>query len=252
MDEREVAKSLRSRSDPASRAAVECLDAGGNWWPSVELVSAASERQSWLRRDLDWANPHLRIIGRDESAAGLAATELSTLEKATIDQIGLAGPTRFFIYVAPSSDEVVACVGVISVSRPPDPVFRREEVPETIAAAAGAFVSHTYREVPAPYEVLVHREFDAADASQITSVWVPRGGVVYRQARSIATLGAAEVTFRSDFHEAGRLHEGYLLVLDVVPSDDLQREWTAAVWAHLLRQVHGSLASQASMTFRYQ
>lgn len=251
VNEDEVAQRLRSRTDPASAAAVARLDAGGTWWPGVQVVTVASERQGWSRPEEPYSD--LAIIGREELLAELSATRHSTLEEATLDyrQPGLGLSDRFLVYLAPGTSDVVACVGVVPAPRPPMPVYPREEVPDTVEGAATAFRS--YRRLngqPASFEVRVQREFDSAEAEALYSAWPQRAKGWYSKARKISLLGAAEV---SVVEPRGHQFDGYLLILDIPPDSEIRRHRRGRVDALLLApNVRGDLLCRVVNCFQYQ
>lgn len=252
VDEDEVAQQLRSRTDPASQAAVARLAAGGKWWSGVQVVKVASELREWSRPDED---PHsdLEIIGLEELLAALAATRHATLDEATLDHEppGAGLGDRFLVYLVPGTSEVVACVGVVPAPRPPLPVYRREEVPDTVGGLATAWLSYHHQTgQPAPFEVTVRRELDSAETERLYSAWPQRTKGFYSQGPDIRLVGAAEVSVREP---KGQRFEGYLLILDVAPDPDVKRYEHGRVDALLLEtNSRGALGLRAGMHFRYQ
>lgn len=255
-----VARSLRERTDPASRAASQCLDAGGRWWLKsygvpgadvyVETVRTAAVRRQWSRRDLDRFNPQLRIVGRDELLADLDRSAHPRLDEVTLERVGLLND-KYVVYVAPGGSEVVACIGIETVPAPPPVVHRRDDIPTTVTAAAEAFLSHN-RFGADPYVVTVHRELDDVVASQLfESFWNPRRRGPYNKGRSTTVLAAAEVSFTADVSWPGRTHEGHLLVLDLELEPKADRDWNAAVELILLTLSRGLRASVARMLYLY-
>lgn len=250
MDKYEVAQQLRSRTDPASQAAVARLDAGGRWWSSVQVVQVASERRAWSRPEEPYSD--LEIIGLEGLLADLAATGHSTLEEATLDYMppGAGLGDRFLIYLAPGTSEVVACVGVVPAPRPPSPVYQRTEVPDTITAAAAAFSTYQHNSGrPRSFDVTVHRELTRAEAEALHAVWPHRTSGFYSQARSITILGAANVSFRDP---RGQLSDGHLLILDIAPDSQLKRHRYGRVDALLLTQSRGVPQLRVGMHFQYE
>lgn len=227
------------------------LDAGGTWWPDVQIVTAASERRGWSRPEEPYSD--LAIIGQEELLADLSASRHSTLEQATLDytQPGQGPPDRFLVYLAPGTSEVVACVGVVSAPRPPWPVYLREEVPDTVESAATAFRS--YRRLngqPASFEVMVRRELDSAEAETLYSAWPQRAKGWYSKARKISILGAAEV---SVVEPRGHQFDGYLLILDIPPDSEIRRHRHGRVDALLLApNFRGDLLLRVGNCFQYQ
>jgi hypothetical protein len=259
VDWNDVAHQLRSRTDPASEAAVTCLDAGGRWWSTLETVRVASVRRGWSRPEDDRFHPDMKIVGRDELVADLAATLHSTLEVATLDLKGpgAGAPDRFSVYLAPGTNKVVAVVGVLSPPIPPAPVYKRDEVPDTVDSAAAAFLSyHRLPQEPAPFDVTVRRELDASEAQGLYSSWPQRTFGFYGRARTITVLGAAEVTCTSitaaSYAPTRRRLEGYLLILDVVPDDQGERQWHGRIDALLLTSDQGAIQLRVGMPFHYQ
>ena len=248
----EVARQLRSRADPASQAAVADLDAGGKWWPSMEVVRTAATRRDWSRPEDNRYNPDLKVVGREELLADLAATPYSSLEEATLDCLLALHHGRYSVYLAPGTSEVVACIGVVWDAKIP-PVYRRRQVPVTVAAAAPAFLVRTGQAGTTPFEVTIRRELEPSEAEQLSSELMQRTNRFYQRARSIEILGAAEVTYLAlDDNPYTQQQPGYLLIRDVVPNDDLARDWYGQVDVVLLRTQNAPGRVRAFESFRYE
>jgi hypothetical protein len=251
VDEDEVAQQLRSRTDPASQAAVARIDAGGRWWSSVQVVNVATELREWSRPEEPYSD--LEIIGGEELFADLAATRHTTLEEATLDHEppGAGLGDSFLVYLVPGTNEVVACVGIVPAPRPPSRVYRRDEVPDTVESVAEAWLSHHHHTgKPAPFEVTVRRELDAAETEQLYSAWPRRTEGFYSKSPVIDLVGAAEV---SVLEPKGGRFEGYLLILDVSPNPELKRHKHGRLDALLLKtNSRGVIGLRAGMDFQYQ
>ena len=227
------------------------VDADGRWWSGVQAVKVASERREWSRPDEPYSG--LEIIGLDGLLADLAATRHSTLEKATLDHMppGAGLGDRFLVYLATGTSEVVACVGIVPAPRPPLPVYRRDEVPDTVQGAATAYRSyHHLTGKPAPFEVTVRRELDSAESERLYSAWPHRTEGFYSLAPNISIMGAAEVSVREP---KGQRFEGYLLILDVAPDPKVKRHKHGRVDALLLTtSSRGAIGLRVGMHFQYQ
>lgn len=251
MDEHEVARQLRLRSDPASRAAVERLDAGARWLQSVDVVRTDSVHRDWSRPDEPYSD--LAFVGLAELLRDLAATEHSTLDEVMLDYTppGVGLGDRFVVYLAQGTNLLVGCVGVVPAPRPPTPVFDREEVPDTIGGAAEAFLS--YRRPnghPVRFEVTVRRELGSTDAEQLYLDWPQRTKGWYSDAPSISVLGAAEVSVAEP---KGERFDGYLLILDISPVPESKRHRHGRVDALLLKtDSRGTLGLRVVNCFQYR
>ena len=228
------------------------LDAGGRWWSGVQVVTVASERREWSRPDED-PYSDLEIIGLEGLLADLSATRHQTLDEATLDHMppGAGLGDRFLVYLAPGTSEVVACVGIVPAPRPPLPVYRRDEVPDTVDGAATAFLSnHALTGQPAAFEVTVRRELDSAETERLYLAWPQRTKGFYSLAPDISLVGAAEVSVREP---RGQRFEGYLVILDVAPDPEVKRHKLGRVDALLLdTNSRGAMRLRAGMHFQYQ
>lgn len=244
VDQELVASRLRRRSDPASKAAIACLESGGRWSPHVNVVRVATERKEWAKPDP--FNPRLERVGQEEFLDELASTPHRTLGVAEVHTTPRSELARFFVYLAPGTDEVVACLGLVAHPLPAPRVYARDEIPDSIPEAVEAFRSHQY-------EVRVNRELEQTEAEGVTATFRPRGGLVYKSATSVTTIDAAKATFTSDAHWPGRQNDGYLLILDiVVPSLADPGSVVPSVQLLLLAETRGLLARAASLGFHYQ
>ncbi len=195
----------------------------------------------------------MEIIGLEGLLADLAATRHATLEEATLDHMppGAGLGDRFLVYLAPGTSDVVACVGIVPAPRPPLPVYRRDEVPDTVDVLATAWLSYHHRTgQPAPFEVTVRRELDSAETERLYSAWPQRTKGFYSLAPDISLVGAAEVSVREP---RGERFEGYLLILDIAPDPNVKRYKHGRVDALLLQSnSRGALGLRAGMHFQYQ
>jgi hypothetical protein len=206
----EVLSQLRRRDDAGSVAAVRIVDERGAQWDSAQpqSVRVSTELREWASEPARYsAHENHEYPGREVLVAALSSTAHDRVDTVTLRYVNPV-PRVFTIYLAPGTEDVIGCLGVVALPTPSPPVYERTEVPDTLDAALSLYAAEGM-------EITVRRHLDATDGETVFAQFRRRSGVAYLNAE-VTVLQAAAVTYTTPRRDPNQSYEGVLAILDVV------------------------------------
>jgi hypothetical protein len=218
VDYDEVLRQLRRREDAGSVAAGQLIDErGAPWDPGPpQRVQVASELREWAAEPVRYsAHENYQYPGREELVAALSSTPHDRVETVTLRFVSPA-PKVFTIYLAPGTEEVIGCLGVVVLPTPSPPVHPRAEVPDTLDAALSLYAAEGF-------QITVTRTHDVAAGDGLFEPFRRRSGVAYLNAE-VRVLQTAQVTYTTPHRDPNQFYEGLLAILDVTQGNQARVE----------------------------